>query len=116
VSNSTSAEFYRVNHVIDGLTLHDGGGSSQLYWTVRKFGLIAALNITSSPLRHRVFVAGLDKPRAIVVHNECDNHVGFSIPPAPDRNVPRDDLSLDVSGSEWFKIRFRDIFECSTFT
>ena len=111
VSNSTSTEFYRVNHVIDGLTLHDDGGGSQLYWTDKKHGLIAALNVTSSPLRHRVIVSGLDKPRAIVVHNECVNHVGYSTTPAT--NVPSICL-LNFIGSEWLKSYFRNIFECST--
>ena len=66
VSNSTSTEFYRVNHIIDGLTLHGG----KLYWTDASNGLIASLDI-SSPKQHEVLKTGLDKPRAIVVTDRC---------------------------------------------
>jgi len=68
LSNSTSTEFYRVNHIIDGLTVYN----NQLYWTDTQNGLIASLSINSSPLRHRVLVTGLDKPRAIVTYTEYE--------------------------------------------
>jgi len=68
VSNSTSTEFYRVNHIIDGLTVHN----NHLYWTDTLNGLIVSLSINSSPLRHRVLVTRLDKPRAIVTYREYE--------------------------------------------
>jgi len=74
LSNSTSTEFYRVNHVIDGLTLHDG----KLYWTDVSNGLIASLDI-SSPQQHRVLRTGLDKPRAIIVSGRCVRRCHLSL-------------------------------------
>ena len=65
--NSTSTEFYRVNHVIDGMTLRNG----KLYWTDSLTGSIASLDINSSPHKHKVLISGLDKPRAIDVFNKC---------------------------------------------
>ena len=70
LSNSSSSEFYRVNHVIDGLTVHNG----KLYWTDASKGLIASLDI-SSPQQHQVLRTGLDKPRAIVVTDRCAQSV-----------------------------------------
>jgi len=62
MSNSSSREFYRVNHVVDGLTLHAG----RLYWTDSSHGLIASLDV-AAPHQHTVLASRLDKPRAIVV-------------------------------------------------
>ena len=73
LSNSTSTEFYRVNHIIDGLTLHNG----KLYWTDASNGLIASLDI-SSPQQHQVLKTRLDKPRAIVVTDRCASHSRYS--------------------------------------
>ena len=70
VSNSTSTEFYRVNHVIDGLTLHAG----TLYWTDASLGLVASLDI-NNPQQHRVLISGLDRPRAIVVTDRCMHRI-----------------------------------------
>jgi len=67
MSNSTSTEFYRINHVIDGMTLHNG----KLYWTDSLIGSISSLDISASPRRHEVLITGLDKPRAIVVTDRC---------------------------------------------
>jgi len=61
--NSTSTEFYRINHVIDGMTLHNG----KLYWTDALTGSISTLSINAEFRKHQVLITGLDKPRAIVV-------------------------------------------------
>jgi len=63
LSNSSSTKFYRVNHVIDGLTLHN----NKLYWTDASNGLIASLDINAARRQHQVLITRLDKPRAIVV-------------------------------------------------
>ena len=65
--NSTSSEFYRINHVIDGMTLHNG----KLYWTDSLAGSISSLAIDAQPRTHQVLITGLDKPRAIVVTDRC---------------------------------------------
>ena len=65
--NSTSSEFYRINHVIDGMTLHNG----KLYWTDSLAGSISSLVVNAQPRTHQVLIAGLDKPRAIVVTDRC---------------------------------------------
>ena len=68
LSNSSSTEFYRVNHIIDGMTLHNG----KLYWTDSLVGRIASLDINAARRQHQVLKPGLSKPRAIVVTNRCD--------------------------------------------
>lgn len=65
LSNSSSTEFYRVNHIIDGMTLHNG----KLYWTDSLVGRIASLDINAARRQHQVLKPGLSKPRAIVVTN-----------------------------------------------
>ena len=70
LSNSTSTEFYRVNHVIDGMTLHNG----KLYWTDSLTGSISSLEINAASRKHKVLKTGLDKPRAIVVTNRCASY------------------------------------------
>ena len=82
LSNSSTSEFYRVNHVIDGLTLHAG----KLYWTDALNGLIAELQIAATQRQHRVLVTGLDKPRAIVVADRCAGPA-FSIESIPTATV-----------------------------
>jgi len=68
LSNSTSTQFYRVNHVIDGMTLHNG----KLYWTDSLLGRISSLDLSATTRQHKVLVSRLDKPRAIVVADGCD--------------------------------------------
>ena len=68
LSNSTSTEFYRVNHIIDGMTLHNG----KLYWTDALVGSIASRDVNAATnVQHQILITGLDKPRAIAVTDRC---------------------------------------------
>ena len=69
-----TTQFYRINHVIDGMTVYWTGSESRLYWTDSTNGQINYIVLPpdgSKSSNHTVVRADLTRPRAIKIYNGC---------------------------------------------